>query len=148
MKDKSIILLLLFCVCLVIVFMYVYVFVNTDNIVKKSARGEPIQGYMLSMEGIPTRNIDNMTFYYKVFGFDQEFKVISDYPLKSPPPTSNLHRMSIYGYFDANGDFHMTTYRVYWFNFMRYTLSFLGLVWFVVIFFKQWKLTARGFEHA
>ena len=47
-----------------------------------------------------------------------------------------------------DGNIAMMDYHNYNYNYVLYAISFLAVVVFVFLFFKEWKLTRRGFKNA
>ena len=47
-----------------------------------------------------------------------------------------------------NGDIIGIDYHNYDYNYLLYFLSFIAFIIFLAIFFKEWKITLRGFEDA
>jgi len=50
--------------------------------------------------------------------------------------------------FNKDGTIELVDYHNYDYNYVLYALSFLALIIAMVIFFKEWKFTRRGFEDA
>ncbi len=47
-----------------------------------------------------------------------------------------------------NGTIEGLAYHNYDYNYVLYLFSFIALLMFLIIFFREWKLTSRGFENA
>jgi len=47
-----------------------------------------------------------------------------------------------------DGTMKLIDYHNYNYNYLLYLVSFFALIIFVVVFFKEWKVTLRGFENA
>lgn len=50
--------------------------------------------------------------------------------------------------FGKDGKIRMIGYHNYNYNYLLYAASVLALVVFAILFFKEWKLTPRGFKNA
>ena len=90
---------------------------------------------------IKIKNISNENFYFqwnnndiKVLGHGIEMPVLGE--------------TVVYLNFRKDGIIEMIDYHNYNYNYILYILSFFALVWFVIIFFREWKITRRGFENA
>lgn len=54
----------------------------------------------------------------------------------------------VYVIFRKDGMIEGIDYHNYDYNYLLYFLSFIALIVFLVIFFREWKFTLRGFENA
>lgn len=50
--------------------------------------------------------------------------------------------------FKKDGKIELIDYHNYDYNYILYLISVVALIIFVIVFFKEWKLTRRGFEDA
>ena len=50
--------------------------------------------------------------------------------------------------YNKDGRIEMIDYHNYDYNYLVYAISFLALIVFIVIFFKEWRITSRGFVNA
>ena len=50
--------------------------------------------------------------------------------------------------FKKDGKIQLIDYHNYNYNYFIYIISFFALIIFVIIFFKEWKFTSRGFKDA
>ena len=121
-------------------------YANQPNILKDIREGIFHPDVMVELEGTTVEIIDDMTFKFEVFGFDEPVIVVLDKLLSISLPTSDLHSAIIWGRFDSEGIFHLIDYRVSYFQVIKYITSFIGFVWFLFLFFNEWKLTWKGFE--
>lgn len=54
----------------------------------------------------------------------------------------------VYLNFRKDGIIEMIDYHNYNYNYILYIISFFALIVFIIIFFKEWKITKRSFEDA
>lgn len=58
-----------------------------------------------------------------------------------------LDAITVVGVFEKDGEFFIPMkVRVHKYLFLKYVVSFIGLFMFLYIFFKEWKLTLKGFK--
>jgi len=57
-------------------------------------------------------------------------------------------QIRVYGIFEKEGYIRALDVQYHDYNFLKYILSLAGFVWFIIIFFREWKITKRGFENA
>ena len=50
--------------------------------------------------------------------------------------------------FRKDGTIKLIDYHNYNYNYLLYIMSFFALIVFLIIFFKEWKITLRGFKNA
>tara|TARA_Y100000310_G_scaffold202322_1_gene202456 strand:- start:474 stop:893 length:420 start_codon:yes stop_codon:yes gene_type:complete len=56
--------------------------------------------------------------------------------------------LSILGTFHKEGFIELNNIHYFDYNNSKYVVSVIGLIIFLFIFFKEWKITSRGFKHA
>jgi hypothetical protein len=56
--------------------------------------------------------------------------------------------LSILGIFHKEGFIELSDVHYFDYNNSKYVVSVIGLIIFLFIFFKEWKITSRGFKHA
>lgn len=80
--------------------------------------------------------------YFLFSGSDKPIKVIG----KIERPI--LGETLIYVHYRKDGIIELIDYHNYNFNYILYLISLFAIAVFLIIFFKEWKLTKRGFENA
>ena len=86
-------------------------------------------------------NISQDHFYFDVGG--ERIKVLGKGIQKSV-----LGETVLYVEYKKDGNIVMIDYHNYNYNYILYAISFLAVVVFVFLFFKEWKITSRGFKNA
>ena len=56
--------------------------------------------------------------------------------------------LSILGTFHKEGFIELHDFHYFDYNNSKYVISIIGLIMFLFIFFKEWKITSRGFKNA
>ncbi|MBI2663179.1 hypothetical protein HYX15_01465 [Candidatus Woesearchaeota archaeon] len=56
--------------------------------------------------------------------------------------------VSVVGIFHKEGFIELKDIHYFDYNTTKYVISIIGLIIFLVIFFKEWKITSRGFKYA
>ncbi len=120
-------------------------YLTGENPIKEASQGIYHPGWDIELEGTIYENINNSAFYFDVFGFNKPILVTFE-QRDQPFPDSKLHTLAIWGSFYYDGTFYMKEGRITYFHITKYIVSFIGLIWFLVIFFKEWKITIKGFE--
>ena len=90
---------------------------------------------------IQIKNISNDHFYFEWGSHD--IKVIGS-GIQMPV----LGETVVYLNFRKDGIIELIDYHNYNYNYVLYILSFFAVIWFIIIFFNEWKITRRGFENA
>jgi len=80
--------------------------------------------------------------YFFFSGGDKAIKVIG----KIERPV--LGETLIYVHYRKDGVIELIDYHNYNFNYILYILSLFAIMIFLVVFFREWKLTKRGFKDA
>jgi len=86
-------------------------------------------------------NINQDHFYLNIGGRD--LKVYGS-GIKRPI----LGEIVVYINYNKNGRLEMIDYHTYDYNYVLYGISFFALILFIIIFFREWKFTWRGFKDA
>ena len=96
---------------------------------------------VLTEQQLQVYNITNESFLAR-FGDDY---VAVKYPGVKEP---KFGMVTFLGHYKKEGYIEATAVRYNEYNNGKYLLSFAGLFLFVWIFFREWKITRRGFENA
>ncbi len=121
-------------------------YISQPDDVKSAIHGEYDPSKKLELMGFATEHQSPGRFEFIAFGFDQNIVVVHNFHTKFP--TSKWHNVVIWGTFDNKGVFHLIDYRISWFQVIKYILSFIGLIWFMLLFFEDFKITKKGIKDA
>ena len=96
---------------------------------------------VLTEQQVQVYNITPDSFMTR-FGNDE---VLVKYPnLKRP----KYGQVTFLGYYKKEGFIQATAIRYSNYNYGKYVFSFIGLFILLFIFFREWKITSRGFKDA
>lgn len=140
-------------------------YLEQSNPLKSAAHGYYDPSIMLDFEIRNIELINETHGYVKASGFNNFIITNSDtyYPrfhtveltdnllvTSSSLPTvqSKHHTIELYGFFDHDGVFHLVEYRIIKWHIFKYILSFIAFLWFLGIFFREWRITRWGFRSA
>lgn len=135
-----------------ILFILIAVLFIHDNVrsVDKAKEGFTITNYLenpqkygnYKAEGIAKIiNISQDHFYANWYNSD--IKVLG-----SGIKEATLGETDVFLKFRKDGVIELINYHNYNYNYLLYAISFLALIVSLIIFFKEWKFTWRGFENA
>lgn len=128
---------------LLLIIMYYSYISHADyypSITNMLADPEKYDGDLVELQGIMA---DKTNSSFSILFGDQKIKVLYE-----NPETPKLGYISVYGKFHREGfveayDIHLANY-----NSPKYIISFIGFIFFLFIFFKEWKLKGWRFESA
>lgn len=144
---------LLYKVLITIILLGILLFIvngysNRIDPVVDAARFSYHNNELVEIEGTVYEQLNDREFYFNIFGFEKPVLVISKSIQLGRLPENQISSLSIQGFFNSDGIFYLTNYRVAYFIILKYIISFIAFIWFIFIFFSEWKLTWRGFKDA
>jgi|SRR3989344_2101411 len=102
---------------------------------------EKYEGITTEQHGV-IKEINKNEFIFSIG--NQDILVKSDFEIRKPKQGS----VDIIGVFRKEGFIELKDIHYFDYNNSKYLTSVIGLIIFLFIFFKEWKLTFRGFKHA
>lgn len=85
-------------------------------------------------------------YMFAPLGFGKQIRIVDESGISQKIPL--LVDSLVWGYFDDTGLFHAASIRIQYTEMWKLIVSGLGFIWFLFIFFKEWKITWMGFESA